>query len=65
MFFQTVVYAQMYSQHACVTQASPGPQKQRDLQAEPSRFTTLPVLCKAQYINSSKTKLRMSELKTQ
>ena len=33
------------AQHACVTQASPGQQKQRDLQAEPLRFTTLPVLC--------------------
>ena len=37
------------AQHACVTQASPGPQKQRDLQAEPLRFTTLPVLCKPHY----------------
>ena len=33
------------AQHACVTQASPGQQKQRDLQAEPLRFTTLPALC--------------------
>ena len=47
------------AQHACVTQASPGPQKQRDLQAEPLRFTTLPVLCKPHHIYKiiNKTKI--------
>ena len=37
--------ARSKAKHACVTQASPGQQKQRDLQAEPSRFTTLRVQC--------------------
>ena len=34
--------------HAYVTQASPGQQKQRDLQAEPLRFTTRRMQCNLQ-----------------
>ena len=48
------------AQHACVAHASPGSQKQRDLQAEPLRFKTLRVLCQA-HTNSLKTKLGTSE----
>ena len=52
-------------QHACVTQASPGLQKQRDLQAEPSRFTTLRVLCQnknVKYFNIIKRSGRIRKL---